>query len=131
MIYNIFNTFQAANEAQEYDHLFQKSSELATASGVDVSIVRSLNLHSKNEQGEFLLDQYILDNDIQIEFPEIYEQAKKIWKQTSAWAIVYAYNNKYVYRKDHSDKVHQTVEIKDFSQLQPIDGNGNIINLEA
>lgn len=126
MIYNFFSTLSDAKEAQHYDHLFQKSLELAIASGVSVDIVRELDLHIQDEEGNFPLDVYIAENNIVVEFPEIYERAKSIWKKTTAWAIIYAYEGGFVYRRDHSDRKYDEVDLQ-ISDLISIDENGTPI----
>ncbi len=125
--YNILTTFAEAKEGQNYDHLFQKSLGLATASGVDASIIRELNLHIPNEAGEFPLDQYIAENSIVVEFPDIYDYAKKYWTVTTAWAEIRKYGESYVYRKDHSDRTYNIVELDAEAELLPVDENGNVI----
>ena len=129
MIYNIFPTFQEMSESQHYDHLFQKALDFSTVSGVDVSIIRELNLHIQDENGVFPLDAYIAENNIILEFPEIYEHAKKVWRMTIAWAIGYGYENSFVYRRDHSDRTYNIVEINDQSLLKCLDSEGNEIVL--
>jgi hypothetical protein len=127
MKYNIFTTFLEAKESQEYDHLFQKSFGLATASGIDLALIRELNLHIKNEQGELPLDQYIADNAIVIEHPEIYQLSKKHWEITTAWAAIYKYNESFVYRKDHSDRIYTVIELESDAVLLPVDENGDVV----
>jgi len=131
MKYNTFTTFLEAKESQEYDHLFQKSFGLATASGIDLVLIRELNLHIKNEQGELLLDQYIADNAIVIEHPEIYQLSKKHWEITTAWAVIYKYGESFVYRKDHSDRIYTVIELESDAVLLPIDENGDVIIIES
>ena len=124
MKYNIFTTFLEAKESQEYDHLFQKSFGLATASGIDLALIRELNLHIKNEQGELPLDQYIADNAIVIEHPEIYQLSKKHWEITTAWAIIYKYGENFIYRKDHSDRNYNTIENVNNADLKALNDDG-------
>lgn len=124
-----FTTFSEAKESQHYDHLFQKSFGLATASGVDVAIVRELGLHIENEDGSFPLDQYIADNNITVEFPEAYTLAKNHWKGTKAWASLNKYRDGFVYRKDHSDRVYMIIEISDLSELTLLDDEGNEVKV--
>jgi hypothetical protein len=130
MIYNIFPNFAAMKEAEQYDHLFQKAQDLANVTGVSISTIRELNLHIQDENGVFPIDAYIAENNIEIEFHEIYEHAKKIWRLTNAWAIGYGYENSFVYRKDHSDRTYDLIEINDQSLLKSLDDNGNVIVFE-
>lgn len=124
-----FTAFAEAKESQHYDHLFQKSLGLATASGVDVAIVRELGLHIENEDGSLPLDQYLADNNIIVEFPEAYTIAR--WKMTKAWAALYKYRDGFVYRKDHSDRVYMIIDVEDLSELIPLDEEGNEIIIEV
>jgi len=125
-----FTTYDEAAEAQNYDHLFQRAFNLATASGVEMSVIRELNLHINNDKGELPLDQYIAENNIVVEFPDIYEYAKNLWDKTSAWAVIYKYGDGYVYFKDHSDRTYTLVVIEDSSLLRAISDTGAEINLE-
>ena len=127
MKYNIFPTFSEAKESENYDHLFQKALGLSTASGVDFALIRELDLHIKNEQGELPLDQYIADNAIVIEHPEIYQLSKKHWEITTAWAVIYKYGESFVYRKDHSDRIYTIIELESDAVLLPVDENGDVI----
>jgi len=129
--YKIFTTFLEAKESESYDHLFQKAFGLATASGVDFALIRELGLYLKNEQGEFLLDQYIIDNNIIVEFPDIYALAKKHWNITTAWASIYKYGESYVSLKDHSDVTYTIIELESDAVLLPIDENGDVIIIES
>jgi hypothetical protein len=122
----IFDTFKSCNDSEHYDHLYQKAVDLAAASGVDVEIIRNNNLHIQDEKGIFPLDQYILDNGIIVEDEAKYENQKNCWRLTTAWAIKYKFNNKFVYRKGESDRNYTVVDIEDLSQLQNINGNGNL-----
>lgn len=131
MKYNIFSSFEEAKESQNYDHLFQKAFDLSTTSGVAFSTIRELNLHIQDSDGNFPLDSYIAENNIVVEFPEIYEHAKTVWKLTTGWAIIFAYDGQFVYRKDHSDRIYPIVEIEDSSFLLPIDSNGEILPTAA
>ena len=128
MKYNILTSYKDMMESQHYDHLFQKAQDLSTASGVDVSIICELNLHIQDENGVFPLDKIVYGDSIDFEPNAIYEYAKTIWRATTAWAIGYGYENSFVYRKDHSDRSYNTIEINDQSLLKPLDENGNIIN---
>lgn len=124
--HNFFTTFSESFEAQHYDHLFQKALGLSYASGVDTAIIKELNLHIEDENGELPLDQYIADSNIIIDSEEIYELAKRHWKATRAWATIYKYLDGYVYLKDHSDRTYTVIDIDDSLRL-PIDENGNVI----
>lgn len=127
--HNFFTTFSEAVESQNYDHLFQKSSSLANASGVSVNIIRELNLHLENENGVFHLDEYIADNNIIVEDQGIYELTKKYLRGNKRWADIYKYLDGYVYFKDHSDRTYTVIDIDDSLRL-PIDENGNVIVAE-
>ena len=118
--HNFFTTFSEASESQIYDHLFQKSSSLANASGVSVNIVRELNLHLEDENGVFPLDQYIADNNIIVEDEGVYELTKKYLRGNKRWADIYKYLDGYVYFKDHSDRTYTVIDIDDSLRL-PID----------
>jgi hypothetical protein len=124
--YNIFDTFLECKEAQHYDHLFQRSYNLAMASNVDVAIIRELNLHDFDENGEFYLDKYLLDNGIEYDV-EIYERVKQIWKKTTAWSLKFKYNESFVYLKDHSDRTYPYITIENYGNLIPLDEDGNEI----
>jgi len=130
MIYNEFTTFEEAKASQHYDHLFQKAQDLATASGVELSIIREQNLHIQDENGVFPLDKIVYGNLIDAEPIAIYEYAKTIWRGTTAWAIIYKYLDSYVYRKDHSDRQYAVIDIVDDSLRLPVDENGNVIVME-
>jgi len=122
-----FDTFEACSEAQHYDHLYQKAVDLATVTGVDLAIVRENNLHIQDENGVFPLDQYIVENNIELEFASDYEKAKYCWRNTTAWSSKYKLGEKFVYLKDHSDQSYNIIEIEDISLLIPLDDNGNEI----
>lgn len=124
--HNFFTTFSEAVESQNYDHLFQKSSSLANASGVSVNIIRELNLHLEDENGVFPLDQYIAENNIVVEDQGVYELTKKYLRGNKRWADIYKYLEGYVYFKDHSDRTYTVIDIDDNLKV-PIDGNGNPI----
>lgn len=129
--YKIFTTFLEAKESESYDHLFQKAFGLATASGVDFALIRELGLHLKNEEGELFLDQYIIDNNIIVEFPDIYTYAKSYWKVTTAWASIYKYGESYVSLKDHSDRTYTVIELESDAVLLPVDENGDVIIIKS
>ena len=85
MKFNIFDTFEEACEAERYDHFFQKALGFATATGVDFNLIRENQLHIEVD-GVLPLDSYISENEIILEFPEIYELAKRHWTVTTNWA---------------------------------------------
>jgi hypothetical protein len=129
MIYNIFETFQEAFDCQHYDHLFQKAQGLSLTSCVPASIIIENNLHIQDENGVFPLDNYILENNVEVEYPDLYRYSKRIWRRTSAWALIYKYQDSFVYRRDHSDRKYNIVDISDNSLLKHLDAAGNEIEL--
>lgn len=124
-----FDTLEDCSESQHYDHLYQKAVSLATVTGVDLNIVRENNLHIQDENGVFPLDQYLIDNNIELDFPQDYEQAKYCWLNTTAWSLKYKLGDKFVYFKDHSDRTYKIIEIEDASVLLSLDDNGVIISI--
>ena len=116
-----FNTFEACSEAEHYDHLYQKAVSLAGVSGVDLQIVRENNLHIQDENGVFPLDKYLSDNNIDPLLPEEYENQKRCWRLTTGWAIKYKFGDKFVYRKDHSDRTYAIIEVPTMENLIAID----------
>ena len=122
-----FDTFEACNEAQHYDHLYQKAIDLATVTGVDLQIIRKNNLHIQDENGVFPLDQYIAENNANVEFATDYEKIKYCWRHTTAWSSKYRLGDKFVYLKDHSDRTYNIVELNDQLVLKPLDSQGNEI----
>jgi len=119
-----FNTFADCSESQHYDHLYQKAIDLATVTGVDLQIVRDNNLHIQDENGVFPLDQYLIENNIELEFAADYEKAKYCWLHTKAWSNKYKFEDQFVYFKDHSDRIYNIIEIEDLSALVILDENG-------
>ena len=116
-----FDTFEECNEAEHYDHLYQKAVSLASVSGVDLDIVRENNLHIQDKNGVFPLDKYVLDNNLILLLPEEYESQKKCWRLTTGWAIKYKLGDKFVYRKDHSDRAYKIIEVPTTENLILID----------
>lgn len=123
-----FTNLEDATEAQNYDHLFQKAFNLAMCSGVNVSIIKELGLHLE-ENGKLPLDKYILDNKIIVENDDLYQRAKEIWTNTSAWAVIYKYGDGYVYFKDHSDRTYDLVIIEDTSELKDLNDSSDLDNI--
>lgn len=124
--YCTFPTFSECKEAQYYDHLHMKAVEFATVTGLDLSVIKENSLHIQNENGFDAMDKYIVDNNIELELPELYVQVKKYWIGTTGWSLFYKYNNQFVYLKDHSDRSYNIIEI-DEADLIPIDNNGEIL----
>lgn len=123
--FNCFSTFQEAKQSQEYDYFYQKAVGLATVSGVDLEIIRENNLHIL-EDGVFPLENYVIENNIQVIEAGLYEQGLKHWKATSAWSEYYRLDNQFLYFKDHSDVSYPVVEL-DIATLVRIDAEGNDI----
>lgn len=125
-----FNNFQDCKDSQHYDHLYQKAVNLATVTGVDLAIMRENNLHIQNENGVFPLDQYLVDNNIELDFRQEYERAKYCWRNTKAWSFKYKLGNNFVYRKDHSDRDYEIIEVDSLADCILLDEEGNEINFE-
>jgi hypothetical protein len=121
----VFNTFDACKEAQHYDHIYQKAIKFAMVTSVNINIIRQNNLHVQDENGVFPLDQYILDNDIEVEFREEYEREKIYWRGTIAWSNKYKLGNDYVYLKDHSDRDYDIIEVESLADCILLDDEGN------
>ena len=126
----IFDTFEECKEAEHYDHNYQKAIELAMTSGVNSSIIRSNNLYLQNDEGVFLLDIYMQENNIEPMFPEEYQVKKNYWSLTKFWSPKYKLDDKFVYFKDHSDRDYNIIEIDNLNSLQSLDEEGNIIERE-
>lgn len=124
---NIFNTFAEAKEGQEYDHNYQKIISLAVVSGVNSQIIKDNNLHILQDN-TFPLENYVVENNIAIEEPEIYQKTLEYWKITSAWSGYFKYQDKFAYTKDHSDRTYTYVEV-DSSELINLDNDGNEIEI--
>ena len=125
---NIFNTFEEAKQAQEYDHLYQKAVALATVCEVSLETVRQNNLHIL-QNGVFLLEDYIIENNIQIYDLDLYQRVIKHWKMTTSWSDYFKYQNKFAYCKDHSDICWDWIEV-DSSEIQLLDKEGNLIQIQ-
>lgn len=128
--YCVFPTFLECKEAQNYDHLYMKAVSFAAVTGLDLSVIKENSLHIQNENGFDTLDNYIADNNIEIENPELYTQVKKYWIVTTGWSLFYKYNDQFVYLKDHSDRNYNLIEI-DEADLIPLDSNGEILPTAA
>lgn len=118
-----FPSFQEAKSAQEYDHMYQKVVGLATITGIDLEVVRNENLHHLNE-GKFLIEDYITENNISVSDETIYRQQLQHWKNTTAWSDYYKLGNEYCYLKDHSDVSYPDIREIDPETLTRIDNNG-------
>lgn len=128
----VFNNFDACKEAQNYDHLYQKAIKFAMATGININIIRQNNLHVQGENGVFPLDQYILDNDIEVELREEYEREKIYWRETIAWSNIYKLDQNFVYLKDHSDKDYDIIEVESLADCILLDDEGNeVVNEEV
>jgi hypothetical protein len=123
----VFDTFEACREAQHYDHLYQKAINLATVTGIDSRIIRDNNLHVQDELGVFPLDQYIIDNNIELQYPQEYEHAKYCWRNTTGWSPKYKLGDEFVYFKDHSDRTYEIIEVDSLVDCIPLDDNGDEI----
>lgn len=128
----VFNTFNEAKEAQHYDHIYQKAIKFAMVTGVNINIIRQNSLHVQDENGVFPLDQYILDNDIEVELREEYEREKIYWRKTIAWSNIYKLDQNFVYMKDHSDKDYDIIEVESLADCILLDDEGNkVVNEEV
>ena len=126
---NIFDTFEEAKQAQEYDHLYQIAVALATVCEVSLETVRQNNLHILQD-GVFPLEAYVIENDIVIPDLDLYKQTLAYWKITTSWSDLFKYQDKFAYCKDHSDISWTWVEI-DYSEITPLNSEGNSIITEG
>jgi hypothetical protein len=106
-----------------------KATAFAVVTGINVAIIKKNNLHIKTENGYEALDQYILNNNIEVVDCNLYEQTKKYWINTTGWSPYYKYQYKFVYHKDHSDRNYNIIEV-DNADLIPLDEDGNEIEVE-
>ena len=125
---NIFNTFEEAKWAQEYDHLYQIAVELATVCEVSLKTVRQNNLHILQD-GVFPLEDYVIQNNIEIHDLDLYQRVIKHWKSTTGWSDYFKYQDKFAYCKDHSDICWDWIEI-DSSEIILLDKEGNLIEIQ-
>ena len=125
---NIFNTFEEAKQAQEYDHLYQIAVELATICEVSLETVRENNLHILQD-GVFPLEDYVIQNNIEIHDLDLYNRVIKHWKSTIGWSDYFKYQDKFAYCKDHSDICWDWIEI-DSSEIILLDKEGNLIEIQ-
>jgi hypothetical protein len=125
---NIFDTFQEAKQAQEYDHLYQKAVDLATICEVSLETIRQNNLHILQD-GVFPLEAYVIENNIEIYDLDLYERVIKHWKITIGWSDHFKYKDKFAYIKDHSDISWEWIEI-DSSEITPLNSEENLIEGE-
>jgi len=123
--FNVFPSFQEAMEGQLYDHLYQKAVGMATVTGIGLEVIRENNLHIFQD-GAFPLESYVVENNIEVIDQEIYCEALKYWKMTTAWSAYYRLENQFFYLKDHSDRSYTVVEL-DMDTLIRLDSNGNDI----
>jgi hypothetical protein len=117
---NIFDTFQEAKHAQEYDHLYQRAINLATVCEVSLETLRQNNLHILQD-GVFPLENYVIENNIVIPDLDLYQQVIKYCKTTISWSDYFKYQDKFAYCKDHSDICWTWIEI-DSSEIISIEG---------
>lgn len=122
----VFSSFEACSKAQHYDHLYQKAIDFASVTGIDLNIVREKNLNLQ-ENGVFLIDKYIEENNIIPVLPAEFDIVKKYWLGTNAWSKKFKLGDLYVYFKDHSDRSYEIIEIESTSNLIPLDEEGNEI----
>lgn len=125
---NIFDTFEEAKQAQEYDHLYQIAVALATVCEVSLETVRQNNLHILQD-GVFPLEDYVIQNNIEIYDLDLYERVIKHWKMTTGWSDYFRYQDKFAYCKDHSDICWDWIEI-DSSEIELLDKEGNLIEIQ-
>jgi hypothetical protein len=125
---NIFDTFQKAKQAQEYDHLYQKAVELATVCEVSLETIRQNNLHILQD-GVFALENYVIENNIVIHDLDLYKRVIKHWKITTGWSDHFKYQDKFAYMKDHSDISWTWIEV-DSSEITPFNSEENLIEGE-
>lgn len=125
---NIFDTFEEAKQAQEYDHLYQIAVALATVCEVSLETVRQNNLHILQD-GVFPLEAYVIENDIVIADLDLYERVIKYWKMTTGWSDYFKYQDKFAYCKDHSDICWNWIET-DSSEIRLLDKEGNLIQIQ-
>jgi len=121
---NIFDTFQEAKRAQEYDHLYQKAVALATVCEVSLETIRQNNLHIL-QGGVFPLEAYVIENNIDIPNLDLYAQVINHWKITKGWSDHFKYKDKFAYLKDHSDICWKWIEV-DSSEIMPLDIEGEL-----
>lgn len=126
---NIFDTFEEAKQAQEYDHLYQIAVALATVCEVSLETVRQNNLHILQD-GVFLLEDYVIQNNIEIYDLDLYQRVIKHWKMTTGWSNHFKYQDKFAYLKDHSDISWTWIEV-DSSEITALDSEGNLIVSEG
>ena len=125
---NIFDTFREAKQAQKYDHLYQKAVGLATVCEVSLETIRQNNLHILQD-GVFLLETYVIENNIVIPDLDLFEQVIRHWKITKDWSDHFKYQDKFAYLKDHSDISWEWIEI-DSSEITPFNSEENLIEGE-
>jgi hypothetical protein len=125
---NIFNTFEQAKQAQEYDHLYQRAVALATVCEVSLEAVRQNNLHILQD-GVFALETHVIENNIVIHDLDLYKRVIKHWKSTTSWSDYFKYQDKFAYCKDHSDICWDWIEI-DSSEIRLLDKEGNLIEIQ-
>lgn len=121
-----FPTFRETKIAQEYDYNYQKAVAFATISGVDLAIIKSENLHQLND-GKFLLENYVVQNNIEVPDDKLYREQLLHWKNTYAWSDYYRLGNEYCFLKDHSDASYNDVREVDTETLIRLDNEGNDI----
>ena len=126
---NIFNTFEEAKWAQEYDHLYQIAVALATVCEVSLETVRQNNLHILQD-GVFPLEVYAVENNIVIPDLDLYHRVIKHWKMTTGWSDLFKYQDKFAYCKDHSDISWTWIEV-DSCEITALDSEGNLIVSEG
>ena len=124
---NIFNTFEEAKQAQEYDDFYQIAVALATVCEVSLETVRQNNLHILQD-GVFPLETHVIENNIVIHDLDLYERVIKYWKSTTGWSEYFKYQDKFAYCKDHSDICWDWIEI-DSSEIRLLDKEGNLIEI--
>lgn len=109
-LYNIFNTFEEAKAAQEYDYNLFRAKKFSEATGISLDIILSENLHiDQAKRHRYYLENEMVFND---------EQKKAIHNTsnnffiTNRWANICSYNDAFVYPIcPLSDALNNTIDI--------------------
>jgi len=109
-LYNIFNTFEEASSAQEYDFNLFKAKKFAEKTGIDLDIILDLGLHLDQElRHQYYVDHAIIFTDEQ---KASIHDLINYFNCTNRWANISLHNDAYIYIVcPDSDVVRPTIEL--------------------
>lgn len=124
-LYNIFNTFEEAKQAQEYDYGLFRANKFSEVTGIPVDIMLSENLHfDQNKRHVYYVQNNI---DFSDEQKLLIHNVVNNFNVTNRLANIYAHNNSFVYLAFPAlGSNNNTIEINDveLASLVPLNDDG-------